>query len=172
MGIISDYLTGLQRRQPPGVDRHAGRFGLPMGGTDEASPRTLAPGIDNQLDRAPGYLNDDQVRRDRFPFYERDRFTPPGDGWVNWTAAGPRRAELHMRNVSYRREAGSSASRFPVVEGSPTTGMHTMIAPGTGTVERYYQTPQIRPGRQDRLAAGQYSGQTYSQTTRPQGGIR
>ena len=75
-----------------------------------------------------------------------------------------------MRNATLRTMVGNTRSRYPVIEGSPTTGMHTMVTPGVArTVQRYVRTPQMVPARVDRLAPGQYSGQTYSQTTRVQG---
>jgi hypothetical protein len=167
----SAFLSALQRRTPPQGD-YSGRYGLSEGGSDAvAGLRQLRPDPAYR-DRYDPEVNDDGIRRDRFPFYEADRFIPPGEGLVNWTAAGPRRPELHMRQTSYRREAGSSNTRFPFVPESPTTGLHTQVKPGTGTIERFYQTAQMRPGKQNVLVPGQYSGQTYSQTTRIGGSPR
>lgn len=149
------------------------RRGEAAGGYDTTSPRTLAPGIDNELARYPGTAFDGRVRRDRGPYYQRAAYLPPPVTWVNWTAAGPVRPELHMRNVTMRPEVGSSRSRFPVVAGAPTGGMHTMTPSGASrTVPRYVSTPQMTTARQNRLSPGQYAGQTYSQTTRLQGRAR
>lgn len=149
------------------------RRGEAAGGYDTTSPRTLAPGIDNELARYPGTAFDQRVRRDRGPFYQRPTYLPPPQTWVNWTAAGPPRPELHMRNATLRTMVGTSASRFPTVAGSPTGGMHTMTPSGVSrTVPRYVSTPQMTAARQMRLSPGQYSGQTYSQTTRLQGRSR
>jgi hypothetical protein len=132
---------------------------------------TLAPGLTDDKARYPGAPFDGLILRDRMPWFRQSRYVPPPVTWVNWTAAGPVRPELHMRQTSYRRERGTSMSRFPVMPGSPTGGMHTsMPGPGvTRSVARYVQTPQMRAARTDRLQASQYSGQTYSQTTLPQG---
>jgi hypothetical protein len=122
------------------------------------------------LARYPGTVFDSQIIRDRGPFYQRPHYQPAAQSWVDWTGAGPLRPELHMRNATLREMVGNSHSRYPVVN-TPTTGMHTML-PGPGsqrTVQRYVTTPQMTAARINRLAAGQYAGQTYSQTTRPQG---
>lgn len=161
-------LTRRQRTAPP-MDRWSARRGDSGGGYDVASPRTLAPGIDNDLPRYPATVFDGGIVRDRRPYYQAPTYLPPPVTWINWTAAGPPRPELHMRNASLRMMAGNTASRYPVVD-SPTTGMHTMGPTGVQrTAPRYVQTPQMVPGRYDRLRPGQYAGQTYSQTTRIQG---
>lgn len=166
------YLSWRQRQRPP-IDRAHARLGPSSGGIDRFQAMTLAPGMDSELARYPGDANDGGITRDRIPFYERDRFIPPGQSWVDWTNAGPRRPELHMRQMSYMREQGSSRSRFPTVADSPTGGLHTSVPSTTSrTVPRYVETPQMRATGQDRLAPGQYSGQTYSQTTRVLGGRR
>lgn len=152
------------------MDRWAARRGPSAGGVDQASPRTLAPGLDTELTRYPGTVNDTLIIRDRGPWYASPRYVPPPVTWVNWTAAGPTRPELHVRNVSLRTMVGNTASRFPYLPSSPTGGMHTMVTPGVArTVARFVRTPQMVPGRPDRLSPGQYTGQTYSQTTRLQG---
>lgn len=166
---------GLTQRQrtPPPIDRWSARRGPSSGGYDFTVGRTLAPGIDDERDRTPPGALDRGVMWDRTPWMHREERSPVGDGWVNWTAAGPVRAELHMRNMTYRREAGSDHGRFPYVPGSPTGGMHTMY-PGAvrRTVPRYQDTPQMRGARTDRLSPARYTGQTFSQTTEMQGGRR
>lgn len=162
-------LTRRQRTAPP-INRWQARRLESGGGYRFPDPQTLAVGIEDEKTRYPGTVNDTEIMRDRWPWYPRDRHTPPADSWVNWTAAGPRRPELHMRNVSYRKMRGNSASRFPVVMGAPTTGMHTMGPAGVQrTAQRYMRTPQMVPARPFRLSPGQYASQTYSQTTRLQG---
>lgn len=164
-------LSARQRTVPP-IDRWSARgHGQESGGGyDMTSPRTLAPGLDSELARYPGTVFDSEVLRDRGPFYEVPRYTPPADNWVNWTKAGPTRPELHMRCVTLRDMVGNSASRFPYVAGSPTGGMHTMGTAGVArTVDRYVTTPQMVGARTDRLAPAVYASQTYSQTTRVQG---
>lgn len=152
------------------MDRWSARRLESGGGYDTATGRTLAPGIDNELTRYPGTVYDDDVTRDRHPYYQRATYMPPGNGWVNWTAAGPPRPELHMRNATLRTMVGNTESRYPVVN-SPSTGMHTEIPSGVSrTVPRFVTTPQMTAARQFRLRPGQYAGQTYSQTTQIQGG--
>lgn len=163
--MVSQYLAQRQRQRAP-YDPYHGRRGTSTGGYDRFRPITAAPGMEDELARYDGASNDRGVVRDRIPFYERDRFIPPGQGQVDWTRAGPRRPELHMRNMTYMREQGASRSRFPTIADSPTGGLHTMT-PGTvsRTVPRYVQTPQMRSSPYDRLSPGQYHGQTFSQTT-------
>lgn len=169
--MITDYLT--QRQRAPVPMPAAPRRGRSGGGYDYASPATLAPGLETELARYPGTTGDSTLRRDRGPWYPRVMVRPPGDGWVNWTAAGPARPELAMRSTTWRPEAGASRSRFPVVPSAPTGGMHTMVTPGVArTVPRYVQTQQMTAARPDRLSAARYAGQSYSQTTIPQGGGR
>jgi len=161
---------GSRQRSAPPIDRRTPRRGDAAGGYDVVEgPRTLAPGLDTELARYPGTVFDTKVIRDRGPFYAQPTYGPPGVSWTSWTAAGPTRPELHMRNATWRNMVGNSMSRYPVVD-SPSTGMHTMGPAGTQrTAERYVTTPQMVAERQYRLSPGQYSGQTYSQTTKVQG---
>lgn len=162
-------LTQRQRTAPP-IDRWTARRMESAGGYDTTSPRTLAPGIDNELARYPGTQFDGLIVRDRGPYYQQPVYLPPANNWVSWTAAGPTRPELHIRQATLREMEGNTRSRYPVVN-SPSTGMHTQIPSGVSrTVQRFVQTPQMTPGRNDRLRPGQYAGQTYSQTTKVQGG--
>jgi hypothetical protein len=167
--VTDAELTRRQRSIPP-ADRWTARRLESGGGYDVASPRTLAVGMEDDSARYPGTVFDGQICRDRGPYYAAPRFIPPPITWISWTAAGPTRPELGMRQATLREMVGNTRSRFPVVPGAPTTGMHTMIPAGVArTVPRYVTTQQMVPARVDRLAPGQYSGQTYSQTTRVQG---
>lgn len=162
-------LTQRQRTAPP-IDRWSARRLESAGGIDTAVPRTLAPGIDNTLCRYPGTQFDGQIVRDRGPYYQQAMYLPPANNWVSWTAAGPPRPELHVRQATLREMVGNTRSRFPVIN-SPSTGMHTQIPSGVSrTAPRYVETRQMVPGRYDRLRPSQYTGQTYSQTTQIQGG--
>lgn len=166
---MSDFLSRRQRQAPP-MDLTDARRRTSGGGRDEVTgPRTLAPGMDDERSRYPGNFFDTRILYDRGPYYQRPRFTPAGQSWVNWTAAGPSRPELHMRAVTLRQMVGNSTARFPVVA-TPTTGMHTMYSPATArTQPRYVQTPQMVGTRQMRLSPSRYANQTYSQTTKLQG---
>lgn len=154
-------LSRRQRTAPP-FDRWNARRGLGRGGVDTANPRTLAPGMESELSRYPGASNDSETVRARGPWMHKGHVMPAGQSWKSWSADGPARPELHMENETWRTESGSSRSRFP--------GLHTNVPNATSrTLPRYVDTPQMRPARQDRLRPGQYSGQTYSQTTQIQG---
>lgn len=163
---VDPQLAWAQRQLPP-ADRHTLRRGQSSGGpAREPRPLTLARGMDTELTRDVGTTNDGGIRRDRMPYYAAPRLIPPGQNWVDWSGAGPTRPELHMRQTSWRREVGSSRSRYPVIADSPTGGLHTMT-PGVAqrAYERYGQTDQMRAAPYNRLCHSQYSGQTYSQIT-------
>jgi hypothetical protein len=166
--MTSADLSYRQRDEAP-ADRRSARRLESGGGYDQPSPRTLAVGIEDERARYPGTVNDSLIVRDRGPYYHQPRYIPPPVTWISWTKAGPWRPELNMRCATLRTMVGNSESRYPVID-SPTSGMHTMGPAGTArTLPRYVQTQQMVPERQFRLAPGQYSGQTYSQTTRIQG---
>lgn len=162
-------LTARQRSPHP-IDKRSARRGESAGGYDRSMPMTLAPGLETELARYPGTEYDGRIQRDRVPFYSYEVRSPVGDSWVDWTAAGPPRAELHMRTTQWRQEAGYGATRYPVMPGSPTGGMHTMIPSGVSrTTPRFVETPQMRGARINRLSSSRYTGQSYSQTTAVQG---
>lgn len=183
------------QRTPPPFDRRTPRRRDGSGGpVVPLTRRTLVNGIENSDARYSPTTNDSQILRDKTPWYPAEVYYPAGQSWVNWTAAGPVRPELHMRDVTIRTMVGTSATRnlqnpviaqHEVVPGyrslpdgrivQPTvgipSGLHTNPAAAVQrSFPRYVKTPQIVPGRQDRLRAGQYTGQSYSQTTIPQGG--
>lgn len=162
-------MSTRQRAAPP-IDRTSLRRGLSAGGYDTATPMTLAPGLETELPRYPGTVYDGQVVRERVPFYSATVRSSLGDSWVDWTAAGPPRAELHMRTTEWRQESGRGSSRFPVNPTSPTGGYHTMTPHGVQrTAARYQDTPQQTGARINRLSSSRYNGQSYSQTTAVQG---
>lgn len=166
------YLTARQRAAVP-YNRQSARRGLAAGGYDRADPMTLAPGLESETTRYPGTVFDQGITRDRGAFFAQPRYMPPAQSWVNWTEAGPLRPELHGRNASLRTMQGNTDSRYPTVN-SPTGGLHTMVPSGPAgsdqTPGRYRAVPQMRYARTDRLASGQYRGQSFSQTTAVQGG--
>lgn len=172
------YLDALQRQKPPlRSGLRAGQAGGSAGGVQPRSPIVAAPpGYTGTTDapggtRYVGTRQDVNIRRARMPWYHREYKSPVGDGWVDWTAAGPIRPELHMMNSTGRLMQGNSESRFPVVD-TPTTGMHTnppSLPAGQQTGQRYRKTRQMTSVRIFRLSPGQYAGQTYSQTTQIQG---
>lgn len=167
-----------------------------MGGDPPAMVRrTLIAGMEGEATRYPGTANDTRIRRQQQPWFPQDTYAPAGDSWVNWTAAGPIRETLHMRDATYRVMAGTSRTRnlmnpggdliatAPGYRSTPdgkiiqpthriSVGLHTdPKTPALTTVERYTnRNPRMTTARQDRLRSGQYTGQSYSQTTRVQGG--
>lgn len=162
-------LSARQRAAIP-IDRWHNRRGLSAGGYDTTNPMTLAPGMENDQARYPGTVYDTAVTRDRQPYYHAEIRSAVGDGWVNWTAAGPVRGELHMRTTEYRVEQGGT--RYPYIPGSPTGGRHTMVPNAVGqSLPRYVSgvVPQMEAARINRLAPARYAGQSYSQTTAVQG---
>jgi len=168
---MTEMLTARQRATPPLGDHHPRRAHSSGGDAPGGIPRTIAPGTDNDLARYPGTVFDARDRRDRTPWYDRDYYLPPAQSWVSWTAAGPARPELHMRAVpALRQMSGNSQSRGYHDPNNYQRGLHTNPAVGvTRTTARYLSgNPQMAAGRFERLQGGQYSGQSYSQTTRTQ----
>ena len=170
----------LQRRVTDGGRRHRVGSSLTSTGGPAALGKSVPPFV--RMLRDPNYggrvyrfigtVFDRLIVRDRHPTMYRPNYIPPADNWVSWTAAGPARPTLHMRQATWREWSGSSASRFPYIPDSPTGGMHTNNAEqgATRTLRRYQATPQQKAARFNRLSASRYHGQTYSQQTVVQGG--
>lgn len=164
--MIDPQLTARQRAQLP-IDRWGARRGLSTGGAaPPMRPMTIAPGLVDKSVRDPGTTNDDLVVRDRGSWYHRSYAIPAGVSMISWTDAGPDRPILHVAQQTLATQVGTSASRYPYLPESPTGGMHTMAPHAVvRTSARYRTTQQMMPPRQDRLASGQYRGQSYSATT-------
>lgn len=163
-------LTVRQRQAPP-IDRWSARRKESGGGEGPMGRRVLVAGIEDEQSRYPGTEFDTEIRRDRGPYFAHPQYIPPPVTWISWTAAGPTRPELGMRNMTYRSMSGNTESRYPVAN-TPTTGLHSNPPPAAAAnVARFVGSglPQMTYARVDRLSPGQYSGQTYSQTTRLQG---
>lgn len=169
-------LTAVQQRQraAPPFNRELPRKGeTASGGPPARGVLMTANGqIESEITRYPGNSLDTLVQHDRTPWMDCDSYVPPGVSWISWTAAGPVRPALHMRQATNSQYQGNSASRFPTAN-SPTGGLHTTPTSGPSgtpqTQQRYVQTPQMRAARVDRLTIGQYAGQSYSATTTMQG---
>lgn len=143
------------------------------GPAPELYRRTLARGMDDESTRYPGTANDTTIQRDKGPWLPTDTLRAAAGGWYDWTAAGPPRPEIHQRNVTLRIMQGTSRTRNLQNPLDPNLGLHSMPAPGVvGTHQRFLDpaNPRMRKPRQDRLSDGQYKGQSYSATTRTQGG--
>jgi hypothetical protein len=166
-------MADLSHGSPP-FNRVAPRIRDSRGGANGVLfRRTLAPGMDNEMTRYPGTANDTTIQRDKTAWYPTDNLLGTASGWYNWTAAGPARPELHMRDVTMRIMQGTSRSRNLQNPLDPTTGLHSMPTPGAvGPYQRFLnpKNPRMRKPRVDRLADSQFSGQSYSATTRTQGG--
>lgn len=158
-------------------DRHADNSGGPVFG-----------GIGRTLGRFYDYItgtremvngNDENIQRDRTPWYDNDYMTSHHDTLVNWTDCGPVRPSLHMRQQTVTRMQGTSATRNfdpnPVVEGSGMQdqghGMHTNPPLSKKAINANFRARQQQvPARVNRLSPAVYTGQSYSQTTSVQGG--
>lgn len=167
----TEVLSLRQRATPPFNDQPPRRRDSLGGAVALGERRTLAPGMEDEATRYPGTVFDSGIWRDKTPWYPVDNLPRVGDSWVNWTAAGPERPELHQRNVTVRTMAGTSNTRNLPNPLDRRVGLHTdPKTPSLAVVERYANgNPRMQQPRQDRLLSGQYQGQSYSQTTRLQG---
>jgi hypothetical protein len=74
-GFLSTGLTRRQRTAPPAGDGTARRNESRGGRAPGGRPRTLAPGLQDELARYPGTAFDTRLRYDRTPWYPRARGT-------------------------------------------------------------------------------------------------
>lgn len=167
-----------QQWEPVPFNRRVGRHGNAPGGAVAAQHRFTAGGQSAELEGDPRYFGatqDDGIRRDRTAWFSHSVRSGVGTVAVDWTAAGPPRPELHMRNVTVRTMAGTSRTRALASPYDPQLGLHSKT-PGNqvrGNASRAAAgTPIMKHGRTDRLSPARYSGQSYSQTTLEQGARR
>ena len=189
---FDDPDNSYQPRQARGIGAtYESRGGLPC---PPALPRrTYEPLPGSGATYYPGTPNDQGILRDRTPWYHKEfQRTGVDSGLVNWTHAGPIRAELHMRNASLRTMQGNDHTISYQDPDAPYTrsiradrpgggwrilqnqgkGLHTNPKPGITYTNARYQSPNplmVAP-RVNRLASSVYTGQSYSQTTELQGG--
>lgn len=172
---------------------HLARLTTSPGGTPPARTAwATAPGvIPGDIERMPQNLLDGQIRRERMPWLHQSTMIQPGDGWFDWTRSGPRRAALHMRDVTIRTMAGTTNTRNqdPVPAGYGTNdGTNVGWMSGDGQVHGLHTRPagtkpltvnaarkkagvkEMTSARQNRLSNSRNNGQSYSQTTIHQGG--
>lgn len=165
-------MSDLSHGSPP-FNRVPPRIRDSRGGpAPELIRRTLLPQMDYEVWPRPGTANDNQISRDKGPWLPVDNLRGAASGWYDWTGAGPTRPEIHQRNITLRIMQGNSRTRALPNPIDPTVGLHSdPKVPASGTVQRFTNAnnPRLRPGRQDRLSNSQYSGQSYSATTRMQG---
>lgn len=96
---------------PVAFNRWAARRG-PSGGGPVPWRTAWAEPINgaSSFARMPGDLLDGAISRERMPWVHQSSYTAP-DFLVSWTAAGPARKSLHMRDVTIRTMAGTSNTR-------------------------------------------------------------
>jgi hypothetical protein len=163
-----------RQRAPVPFPNRGQRLRNSPGGAVADIPRRVVGAQADMLEgdpRYPGYVNDSMIRRDRTAWYPSDARSGVGTVAVDWTAAGPPRPELHMRNVTVRRMAGTDQTRAFANPADPSVGLHTnpKIRP-SGNIERFKAgSAGMKHGRTDRLSPARYTGQSYSQTTLLQG---
>lgn len=160
--------------QPP-FNRAPHRIRDARGGPiPEGLRRTLAPGMDNESTRFSGVTNDTTIQRDKGPWIPVDNLRGAATGWYDWTAAGPPRVEIHQRNITLRTMQGNSRTRQLQNPRDPWLGLHSTPAPAKLRSNAKFldpKNPRMRKPRQDRLSNARYTGQSFSSTTRTQGGV-
>jgi hypothetical protein len=107
----SDY-TGPRLHTPaPPFNRWGVRLGNSTGGeTGPRGPFVAAIEGTTSYARMPQNTLDGSISYERMPWWRQGYMAPPAT-LVNWTDAGPRRASLHMRDVTMRRMEGTSNTR-------------------------------------------------------------
>ncbi len=166
-----------QRAPVPGFHSRPGRRTTAPGGAVANQARFVVGAQADVADGDPRYYgasNDQTIRRDRTPWYPSDARSGVGTAEVDWTAAGPPRPELHMRNVTVRIMAGTSQTRAFANPKDPSVGLHTNppFKPRGNLLRAEAGGAVIRHGRTDRLSPARYRGQSWSQTTLEQGARR
>jgi len=137
-----------------------GRGLTSSGGPPRALPRTLSHDVTKSNTHALGTFFDTLIRKARGAYYRKEEYIPSGQTLVNWTAAGPRRPEMHLRARNVRHEE----------QNRTIEGLHTNPpVPVVATTRVALSRPGTRPARQERLTVSNYRGQSFSQTTRKQG---
>jgi hypothetical protein len=162
--------------------RHAGAGGSAGGPADPPGiGRAITPGlVDGRIREGDGANTWDRlVQHERMPWYHLPYAVGQADTLTDWTMSGPIRPSLNMRQATVRKLVGTDATRnydpHPKPREAGTAdqghGMHTNPTLSARlTQARYRNTVQQQPARINRLAAARYAGQSYSQTTRVQGG--
>lgn len=114
-----------------------------------------------------GNVNDSRIQRVRTVTYQYENRSGVGTGEVDWTAAGPPPVRSRSVNLTYRRMAGTSATRFLPDPRDPSVGLHSATTRlDRGNLgEIRVGAPTIRHGRQDRLQPARAGGRSYSSTT-------
>lgn len=165
--------------------RHSG-----VGGSAGGPPRpagmghAIEPGvIDAMVREGPGINGGTTINRlilrDRMPWYDRDYMVGNDNTLVDWTRSGPIRPSLHNRQMTLTKQVGTDGTRNfdprPIRSYGMQDqghGMHTNPEPTKKRTNARYRSgnPQMQPTRIGRLSSSVYTGQSYSQTTRIQGG--
>jgi hypothetical protein len=162
-GSLYRHADGAGGGAPGGVGRFIPRFDDPV---------TLTRELVN--------ANELTISHERVPVFDSNYMTSNHDTLVNWTDCGPIRPSLWMRNTTVNRQVGTSTTRNydprPIVTlGTQDQGhgMHTNPEKAkVAQLKNYRGRQQQQPARVNRLSPGVRSGQSYSQTTTIQGGIR
>lgn len=145
-----------------------------LGPLEPMRPQRPAPGVADQRPSVQYDVNDTGIRRDNTPVYYEQHYIPAARGVASW-AAWPARPILSQRDVTVNTRVGTTATRWLQNPQAPGTGLHTQ-APrdqhSAVTVPRYADDGlgRMSSRRVGRLSPARYDGQSFSQTTRLQGG--
>lgn len=137
-----------------------GRGRTSPSGAQRTLPRTVSHDVIRTNTHALGTFFDTLIRKWRGGFYKQEAYIPSGQALVNWTTAGPRRPELHLKARNLRHEEQANT-----IEGLHTNPPVAVV----NTTRVALARPGTVPGRQNRLTTSRYRGQSYSATTKRQG---
>jgi hypothetical protein len=152
----------------------------------ESPPPPMWPGVPyagvgNETERYPGGWNDGSINAEHTPATYPQKYVTAGKGYNDWTSCGPslNGPGIWMRDVVVNVRQGTDNTAFmqnPELKGtglvSQVYGVSTYAGQVTQQIARYTDpsVPQQTRRRQNRLSPARYTGQSYSQTTRIQGG--
>ena len=139
-------------------------------------PRVAPHGIGDRQSTGYQQPNDTRISRDNTPHQHIQYRSSAGRPVNDWAHSGPPRPSLWINSVTISPRQGGKV-RYLQNPAAPGTGLHTYVvddASGAIGSAARYTTPAsgVRQTgrRQNRLSPARYVGQSYSQTTRTQGG--
>lgn len=139
-------------------------------------PFTAPHGIGDGQSTGYQQPNDGLIARDQTPHQHIQKRSSAGMPVNDWAHSGPPRPSLWIRSITITPRSGGKV-RWLQNPAAPGTGLHTFVVNDASGALGGANTRMADPAhrgmssrRQNRLSPARYRGQSYSQTTRIQGG--